>query len=112
MRSEGQLAVVGLVLEVALERLLKLCKWQLFGFDRNRTRLDLGQIQNVADQVEQVRTGAVHGLGKLHLTRGEIPLRVLSQLLTEDQDAVERRAQLVRHVRQELGLVTRGERQL
>ena len=36
---------------------------------------------------------------------------VLGQLLAEDQDRVERRAQLVRHVRQELGLVLGGERQ-
>ena len=34
------------------------------------------------------------------------------ELLAQDQDAVERRAQLVRHVGEELGLVLRGERQL
>ena len=42
----------------------------------------------------------------------QIALRIVGQLLAEDQDAVERRAQLVRHVGQELGLVLRGERQL
>ena len=42
----------------------------------------------------------------------QVALRVLGELLAEDQDAVERRAQLVRHVREELGLVARGERQL
>jgi hypothetical protein len=36
---------------------------------------------------------------------------ILRQLLTQDQDRVQRRAQLVRHVRQELGLVLRSERQ-
>jgi len=37
---------------------------------------------------------------------------VLRELLAENQDAVERRAQLVRHVRQELRLVARSERKL
>ena len=41
-----------------------------------------------------------------------LPRCVLGQLLAEDEDRVERRAQLVRHVGQELGLVLRGERQL
>ncbi len=42
----------------------------------------------------------------------EVALRVLRELLAQDQDAVERRAQLVRHVREELGLVARSEREL
>ena len=46
------------------------------------------------------------------LLRREISVRVVGELLAEDQDAVERRAQLVRHVGQELGLVFRGEREL
>ncbi len=49
---------------------------------------------------------------ELHLLRREIGVRVVRQLLAEDQDAVERRPQLVRHVREELGLVLRGQRQL
>ena len=43
---------------------------------------------------------------------GEVARRVLGQLLAEDQDRVQRRAQLVGHVREELGLVLRSERQL
>ena len=38
--------------------------------------------------------------------------RVLRQQLRQDQQAVERRAQLVRHVREELRLVLRGQREL
>ena len=41
-----------------------------------------------------------------------LPGVVLAQLLAEDQDRVQRRSQFVRHVRQELGLVLRRERQL
>ena len=43
---------------------------------------------------------------------GEVAGGVFGELLAEDEDRIERRAQLVRHVRQELGLVFRGERQL
>ena len=49
---------------------------------------------------------------ELDLLGGQVAAGVLGELLAEDQDRVERRAQLVRHVRQELGLVLRGERQL
>ena len=41
-----------------------------------------------------------------------LPSGFLRQLVREDQQAVERRAQLVRHVGEELGLVLRGEREL
>ena len=43
---------------------------------------------------------------------GQVAVRVLGKLLAEDQDAVQRRAQLVRHVGEEFGLVFRGQRQL
>ena len=42
----------------------------------------------------------------------EVARGVFGELLAEDEDGIERRAQLVGHVRQELGLVFRGERQL
>ena len=44
--------------------------------------------------------------------RRQVAVGVLAQLVGEDQQAVERRAQLVRHVGEELGLVLRGEREL
>ena len=49
---------------------------------------------------------------ELDLLVGEVAVRVLGELLREDQQAVERRAQLVRHVGQELRLVLRGQREL
>ena len=42
----------------------------------------------------------------------QVAFRIVGELLAEDQDRVERRAQLVRHVGQEFRLVLRGERQL
>ena len=44
--------------------------------------------------------------------RRQVAVRVLAELLAQDQDGVQRRAQLVAHVGQELGLVLRGQRQL
>ena len=41
-----------------------------------------------------------------------MPSGIVRELLAENQDAVERRAQLVRHVRKKFGLVLRGQREL
>ena len=54
----------------------------------------------------------MNGARELHLLAGQVAVRIVGQLLAQDEDAVERRAQLVRHVGQELGLVLRGEREL
>ncbi len=45
------------------------------GFHRNRSRLNLGQVENVADQVEQVGSGAVNGARKFNLFRREVACR-------------------------------------
>ena len=42
----------------------------------------------------------------------QVAVGVVGQLLAQDQDRVQRRAQLVGHVGEELGLVLRGQRQL
>ena len=112
VRDERQHARLRLVAEVALDRLAQVREQQVLGLDRDRAGLDLRQVENVADQVQQVGAGAVNRLGELDLARRQVAVGVLGELLAEDQDAVERRAQLVRHVREELGLVARGERQL
>ena len=51
-------------------------------------------------------------LREIDLLADQVAGGVLGELLAEDEDRVERRAQLVRHVRQELGLVLRREREL
>ena len=51
-------------------------------------------------------------LGELGLLGGQVAVGVLRELVGKDQQAVERRAQLVRHVGQELGLVLGREREL
>ena len=98
--------------EAALQVLAQVREGDLLAVDGDRARLDLRQVEDVADQVQQVGAGGVDGLGELDLAVAEVLVRVLGQLLAEDQDRVQRRAQLVRHVGEELGLVARGQRQL
>ena len=73
---------------------------------------DLGQIEDVVDQPQQVGTGVVDDRRGLHFLHIQMPALVLGQLLGQDQQAVERRTQLVRHIGQEVGLVLAGTRQL
>ena len=62
--------------------------------------------------IKQVVARRVDGLGELRLLGRQVAFGVLGQLVGEDEQAVERRAQLVRHVGQELGLVLGGQGQL
>src|SRR5688572_7413625 len=80
--------------------------------ERDHAGLDLRQVEDVVDQREQLAAGAMDGLRELDLLRAEVGVDVVRQELGEDQQAVERRAQLVRHVGQELGFVLRDQRQL
>ena len=96
----------------ARDRVEQVGEEDFLGFDRDRAGLDFGQVENVADQVEQVGAGAVDGAGEFDLLAGEVAVGVVAELLAENQDPVQRRPQLVRHVGQEFGLVFRGEREL
>ena len=75
-------------------------------------RLDLGKIEDVVDERQQVVAGRGDAASVLDLLRREIGVAIVGQQLGEDQRAVERRAQLVRHVGQELALVAIGTHQL
>ena len=69
--------------------------------------LDLAQVEDVVDQLEQVLAGRVNVLqALLPLLRREIDQVVLEDL-AESEDGIERCAQLVAHVCQELALQTR-----
>ena len=62
--------------------------------------------------IKQVVARRMDRLGELQLLAGQVPVAVLGQLVGEDEQAVERRSQLVTHVREELGLVLAGEGKL
>jgi hypothetical protein len=71
-----------------------------------------GQVQDVVDELEQVRAGGVDDGRVLDLLGRQVARRVLRQQLGQDQQAVQWSPQLVRHVGEELGLVLRRQRQL
>src|SRR5688572_3209193 len=73
---------------------------------------DLREIEDVVDEIQQVGSRRVDRARVLHLLGGQRVLLVVREELREDEQRVERRAQLVRHVRQELALVPGAERQL
>jgi hypothetical protein len=64
---------------------------------------DLRQVEDVVDQVEQVRARRVDRAREFGLLLVEVALRIVRQQLGEDQQRVERRAQLVAHVGEEFG---------
>ena len=84
----------------------------LLGVHRDGAGFDLREVEDVADEIQEIAARAVNRARELDLAGRQIAVRVVRQLLAENQDAVERRAQLMRHVRQKLGLVLRGQRKL
>src|SRR5256714_1236761 len=67
--------------------------------------LDLGQIEDVVDQAEEMAARAEHVVEILGLLWVERPEHLLEEHLGEPNDRVERCSQLVRHRREELALV-------
>ena len=63
-------------------------------------------------RLEQVGARLVDRRRELDLLLVEVPVGVLGEQLREDEQRVERRAQLVAHVGEELALVLRREREL
>ena len=78
----------------------------------HRARLDLREVQNVVDERQEVAARRIDRLGEFDLFGRQRRLTVVRQQLGQDQQAVERRAQLMRHVGKELRFVPRGQRQL
>jgi hypothetical protein len=58
-------------------------------------RLHLGEVEDAVEQAEQVVARRPDDAGVLHLHVGHVAVRVLLQLLGEDEEAVERRRELV-----------------
>ncbi len=112
LHLEGELPVFRFVAERTTHHLQQAAEEYFFGINGDRAGFNLREIENVADQVEQVGSRSVNGAGKFHLLRREVSVRVVAQLLAQHENAVERSAQLVRHVGQELRLVLGCEREL
>ncbi len=69
------------------------------------TSFDLREIEHLIDQRQQIATRRVNGLAVVDLLLTQVAGLVLRQEVREQQHAVQRSAQLVRHVGQELRLV-------
>src|SRR5262249_30836857 len=102
---ERQLPGVGLVTEWASDRVKQAGEEDLFRFHGDSAGLDLRQIENVADQVEQIGAGAVNGACEFRLLGAEVAVGIVGKMRGENQDAIQRGAQVVRHVGQEFRLV-------
>ena len=81
-------------------------------FQLHLARLDLGQVEDLVEQLQQVLAGAPDVAEVLLLTLVELAEHPVQQHLGEADDGVERGAQLVRHAGQELRLVPARDLQL
>ena len=100
------------VLELAEQRVAKVVDDGGGQVGDDRARLGLREIEDVVEQLEQVATRCEDHARVFDLPVGHRLVRVVLELLGKDQQAVQRRAQLVRHVRDELRLVLRRDREL
>ena len=68
------------------------------------TRGDLRDVQHLIDEMSQMRRRRGDAVDGRHLSRREIAVHTVLQQFDESDDRVERRAKLVRDVREELAL--------
>ena len=80
-------------------------RWKSLRFELHASRLDLRQVEDVVDEREQVPSRVEDVAEVLRLLVVDLAEHALGQHFREADDRVERRAQLVRHVGQELALV-------
>ena len=109
---EGKVLQLGHMPKVAIDRFAKTDERDFLDVDGDGTESIFERSRMSLMRLQKIGAGGVDVARKLDLLLGEIACCVLSELLAKDEDRVERRAQLMRHIRQELGLVFRGERQL
>ena len=72
--------------------------------ERHAAGLNLGQVQDVVDQRQQVPAAGIDVVQIVGLFRRDRPDQAVADQLAETDDSVERRAQFVAHVGQELAL--------
>ncbi len=82
---------------------------RLMRLDLRRARFDPREVEDLVDEFQQVVARGIDRPGVLDLLLAQVGLPVVGENLGQDEQAVERRAQLVRHAGEEVGLVLRGE---
>ena len=78
---------------------------QRIGLHLKVARLDLGQVEDVVDERQQVVARRLDRACEPHLLVGQVGVGVVAQQLRQDQQRIERRAQFMGHVGEEIGLV-------
>ena len=109
---EGQALLGRHVPERLLEVVAHLREREDVRVDRHLARLHLREVEDLVDELQEIVARREDGLRELHLLGGQVPVAVVRQHLREDEQAVERRPQLVGHVREELALVLGDELEL
>ena len=66
-QMEGQILRLGDVAEIPFHALAQSGERHFFSLHRHRAGFDFRQVENVVDEVEQIRSGAMDILGKLDL---------------------------------------------
>ena len=84
MDVEWKIFRFGDVPEVAFDVFPQPVECNLLDLHRDRSGLDLGQVENVIDEVEQIRTGRVDVSRELDLPVRKVTGNVLGKLLTEN----------------------------
>src|SRR3982074_1390850 len=101
LHLESEFPVFRFVSERSTHHLKQGAEEYLLRIHRDRPRLNLGKIENVANQVKQVGSCRMNGASKFDLFASKVPIRVVAQLLAQHENAVERRPQLRGHAGQE-----------
>ena len=110
--EQAQALLFGLRAHAGIQLLEHLAHIQRLQLELHAPGLDLGQVEHVIDQLQQITAGLVHDVGMLDLFGAEVAEGVLFQLIAEDQNAVERRAQLMGHIGEKFRFIAVGQRQL
>ena len=93
--AEGQALAAGDLAEGAIDVRLHVGERHRHGVDVHHARLDLREVENLVDQLEQVRARRVNRLREFDLLLGERAFRVLRQQARQNQQRIERGAELV-----------------
>ncbi len=83
---EGEGAALGHGLEGAAQALHQRLDGDGAGIDGHGTGFDLGEVEDVADQTQQVGAGGLDGFEEFDLAGGEISLAVGAELLGQQQE--------------------------
>ena len=112
MDVEWKIFCFGDVPEVAFDIFPQPVECDFLDLDRDGAGLDLGEVENVVDEIEQIGAGRIDISRELDLPVREVARNVLGKLLAENQNRIEWRSQFVGHVGEEFGFVLGRKRKL